>query len=32
MVSVAVKSAWERFDSADTLVYIDLPLFSTFCG
>jgi hypothetical protein len=24
------KSAWERFDSADTLVYIDLPLFTHF--
>ena len=25
-----VKSAWERFASADTLVYIDLPLFTHF--
>ena len=24
------KSAWERFDAADTLVYIDLPLFTHF--
>lgn len=24
------KSAWERFASADTLVYIDLPLFTHF--
>lgn len=25
-----VKSAWERFASADTLVYVDLPLFTHF--
>jgi adenylate kinase family enzyme len=25
-----VKSAWERFASADTLVYVDLPLFAHF--
>lgn len=24
------RSAWERFDSADTLVYVDLPLFTHF--
>ena len=26
----SVKSAWERFDVADTLVYVDLPLFTHF--
>src|SRR5512133_1104525 len=25
-----VKSAWERFGRADTLVYVDLPLFTHF--
>jgi adenylate kinase family enzyme len=27
-----VKSAWERFARADTLVYVDLPLFTHFVG
>jgi adenylate kinase family enzyme len=26
----SVKSAWERFDAADTLVHVDLPLFTHF--
>lgn len=27
-----VASAWERFVTADTLVYVDLPLVTTICG
>jgi hypothetical protein len=28
MASAVYASAWERFSAADTLVYVDLPLFT----